>query len=142
MDLNKIILGKNLKKGDKVKVLSNYNNHNYNIGDIYTISHIDPAHGFLLASTIPHHIHPHRNTTDGWQGNWITSEEFSNTNCELSKEYLVNELKVFLEFLEDYEDDVQSSDKFEKEFKVYKILKEIKGSKSDFEKIKIISAII
>ena len=86
MDLNKIILGsKNLKKGDKVKVLSNYNNHNYNIGGIYTISQESPAHGFLL------------NTTDGWQGNWITSEEFSNTNCELSKEYLVNELKVFLE---------------------------------------------
>lgn len=131
MDLNRIILGdKSLKRGDKVKVLSNYNNHNYNIGDIYTISHIDLNHGFILSND------------NDWQGNWITGSEISNINLEQGKEYLLNELKVFLEFLEDYEGDVQSSDKFEKEFKVYKILKEIKGTKSDFEKIKIISELI
>jgi len=132
MDLNKIIFGtKNLKKGDKVKVLSNYNNHNYAVGDIYTISHIDTIHGFILSDY-----------DNDWQGNWITRSEISNINFEQGKEYLVNELKVFLEFLEDYEGDVQLSEKFEKEFKVYKILKEIKGTKSDFEKIKIISDLI
>ena len=78
----------------------------------------------------------------GFLGNWITEKEISKIKQEFNKEYLVNQLKVFLEFLEDYEGDVQSSDKFEKEFQVYKILKEIKGTKSDFEKIKIISELI
>ena len=131
MDINKIIFGnQNLKIGDKVKVLINYNNHNYTIGSIYEISYIDPRHGFTLTDD------------NGFQGNWITEGEISNIKQEFNKESLINQLKVFLEFLEDYEDDVQSSDKFEKEFKVYKILKEIKGTKSDFEKIKIISELI
>jgi hypothetical protein len=131
MDLNRIILGyKNLKIGDKVKVLINYNSHNYTIGSIYEISYIDTHHGFTLKDD------------SGFLGNWITEKEISKIKQEFNKEYLVNQLKVFLEFLEDYEGDVQSSDKFEKEFQVYKILKEIKGTKSDFEKIKIISELI
>lgn len=51
---------KKLKKGAKIRVVSNSNEHNYTIGSVYTVSHIDESDNTLKATD-----------SNGSNGNWI-----------------------------------------------------------------------
>lgn len=116
--------------GDKVKVVSNATNHNYQIGTEYTIVNDNNGHGgnYLLS-------------IDGYNacGNWIGPGDITKG---LKKDIIIEELSNILEFLKDYEGDIDNAHKLQKEYKVFHILKEIKSEKSDFEKISIISKYI
>lgn len=112
--------------GGKIKVISNTCGHNYQIGQEYIIINDNNGMGNYLLSL------------DGYQacGGWVNSNDISK---HISKEDVVNELSNVLEFLKDYEGDIDNIHKLQKEYKVFHILKEIKSEKSDFEKISIIS---
>jgi predicted NACHT family NTPase len=118
------------KIGDQVTVKSNISGHQYVIGKEYIISNVHGNDNYMLSDT-----NPNQYVT---QQTWITSAEL---NMGINKESLVMDLTDMLEFLKDYEGDIESSN-LEKEYKVYHILKQIKSTKSDFEKISIISKYI
>jgi len=48
------------KVGDKIKVVGNSNDHNYTVGSLFTVTHVDASDNTLQA----------RDTT-GFSGNWI-----------------------------------------------------------------------
>ena len=67
--------------------------------------------------------------------------DLKHNSIPVDKNSIILELENFIEFIKDC-DDVSDVAKLEKEFKVFTILKEVKSSRSDFEKISIISKYI
>lgn len=117
-----------LNIGDKVVVTGNTCGHSYQIGQEFTITNVDIINKRYLLDS-------------GVYGNyWVNLCDLDHKN--IGKQELINNLSDMLEFLNDYEGDIQESSKLDKEYKVYRILKELKSIKSDFEKIGIISKYI
>jgi hypothetical protein len=117
------------KMGDKVIVKSNIGNHGYIVGREYIITNVGGNDTYLLSDPNPNQI---------IHQTWISLIDL---NIQLDRESVITDLSDMLEFLKDYEGDLESSN-LEKEYKVYHILKQVKSSKSDFEKISIISKYI
>lgn len=118
--------------GAVVKVKRNSTNHGYTVGAEYNVAHNyvkDSRNGY--GNTVLILSDPETGIT----GNHIST---SDVEMDLSKEHIIAELSNVIEFLKDTEKDVTDK-RLDKEYKVYKILKEIKSSKSDYEKIEIIS---
>jgi len=126
------------KQGDKVIVRNNSSNHTYQINGEYIISDMyDSGQGFGM-SVIQYTL----SDLNGVLGNsYITSNEFQKVDQVSSKKSIISDLENMLEFLKDYEGDIQNK-KIDKEYKVYNILKQVKSAKSDFEKMKMISELI
>jgi len=120
--------------GDEVRYLSNSNSSNYIIGNFYKISSIHDNDTFILRDS------------QGRLGNYATLNDLeikNKTIKEILKEIIEisEELELIKEFISDYDNDEinNNSNNIEKEYKTFKLLKVIKSSKSDFEKIKILS---
>ena len=124
----------NPKIGDKVTVKSNINGHGYAIGREYNI--VNEGNGNYLLGEIDQNIHNLGDRHPHHQQSWV---QLCDLDIKLNKSSLISDLSDMLEFLTDYEDELDNSSKLEKEFKVYHILKEVKSEKSDFDKISIIS---
>lgn len=116
-----------LKEGDEVKVIANSSGHGFTIGKCYKIARNVQNNGLNCQWQLETGV-----------GRWWVSEPDLEPATAIDKDKLIDELSNLLEFLKDY-GDVTSISKLEKEYRVYHILKEIKSTKSDFEKIAIIS---
>ena len=127
------------KPGDKVIVTNNSSNHNYPINCEYTISDMyDSGQGFNGIAVIQYTL----TDMQGVRGNsYITSTEFQKVDQISNKKIIIKDLENMLEFLKDYEGDIQNK-KIDKEYKVYNILKQVKSTNSDFEKMRMISELI
>jgi len=140
IEFSKLIETTNDKKpGDKVIVIYNSSNHNYSVNTEYTISDMyDSGQGFNGVAVIQYTL----TDMNGVMGNsYITSNEFQKIDQVSNKKNIISDLENMLEFLRDYEGDIQNK-KIDKEYKVYNILKQVKSAKSDFDKMRMISELI
>ena len=125
------------KIGDKVTIKSNQGNHTYVMGKEYEIINDNGMGNYLLGevdgfvpANDPNHQLMYQNQS------WISLVDL---DIKGDKGQLISNFTDMLEFLKDYEWELNNCVKLEKEFKVYHILKEVKSGKTDFEKIDIIS---
>jgi len=126
------------KIGDKVTIKSNLGNHNYVIGKEYEIINDNGVSNYLLGDVggfVPNNDHIQHQPIFQNQ-TWISIQDL---DIKVDKNTLISNFSDMLEFLKDYEGELNNGTKLEKEFKVYHILKEVKSGKTDFEKIDIIS---
>lgn len=79
---------KKLKKGSKIRIVSNSNEHNYTVGAVYTVSHIDNSDNTLKATD-----------ANGTTGNWIRMSDVTtlgNVGWEFIKNVLPADVTQFL----------------------------------------------
>ena len=126
--------------GDEVIIKSNINNHTLAIGSKHTIIESNGDNHLLAHTAVGIDTQTLAQGARGIiqhnYGNWVSMIDLS---IEVNKDKIISDLSNILEFLKDYENDIVNTEKVVKEFKVYHILKEVKSSKTDFEKIDIIS---
>jgi hypothetical protein len=121
------IFSKQLNIGDKVKYISNSNSSNYTIGKVYNVHRLGGDTCVLIDE-------------NGREGNNAALCDIVVLKFIKIKDVL-DEINIVKEFLEDYEEE-EISMNMEREFKAFKLLKVIKSTKSDFEKMKIISELV
>jgi hypothetical protein len=111
--------------GTDVLVMGRISGHNYQIGGKYKIFQIYPNGQFVLVDG------------NGIVGNYISDIDLSLTNVPI-KEILEEKILDLLEFLKDYESEVDLN-RIDNDWKAYIILKSIKKYDNDFDRMRAIS---
>ncbi len=134
IDLNALLgMGGSLSMGTEVIVTNNLEGHNYTINARHTIYQTPEMTGngrYILMDVV-----------GGRTGNYISTSGFRVAGIKVDKAKTLNELENILEFCRDYDFECETGD-INKSYKIFNIFKEIKSTKSDAEKIELISKYI